>query len=142
MPLTPIKDIRRQQLLNAAFEVIKRNGLSAASISRIAEETGASKGIVHHYFENKEQLIGQAVRYAHAKRSEDLVSRLAKANTPSERLSAVLSLLLDEKYLQAGFCRVWISFYGEIHSDVQMARLYRAIHRRECSNLANALLPF
>jgi TetR/AcrR family transcriptional repressor of bet genes len=142
MPLTPIKDIRRQELLKAAFEIIKRHGLAAASVSRIAEEAGTSKGIVHHYFKNKEQLIEQAVRYAHAKRSEDLVSRLAKAHAPSERLSAVLSVLLDEKYLQFGFCRAWISFYPEVYSNEQMARLYRAIHRRECSNLAHALLPF
>jgi TetR/AcrR family transcriptional repressor of bet genes len=142
MALTPIKDIRRQELLEAAFEIIKREGLAAASVIRIAREAGVSKGIVHHYFETKEQLIGQAVRYSHAKRSEDLVSRLARGQTPSERLSAVLSVLLDEKYLQFGFCRAWISFYAEIYSNEQLARLYRAIHRRECSNLAHALLPF
>ena len=142
MPLTRIKDIRRQELLRAAFEIIKRHGLQATTIASIAEEAGASKGIVHHYFEDKQQVIEHAMRYAHTLRRNDLVSRLKKARTPSERLWAVLSIILDEKYLQAGFCKAWISFNAKAFSDKRLARLQRVIHRREWSNLVCPLFPF
>ena len=56
MRLTPIRDIRRDELIKAAFEIIKRDGLRAATIGNIAEAAGASKGIVHHYFEDKQDL--------------------------------------------------------------------------------------
>ena len=65
MPLTPIRNIRRQQLLEAAFEIMKREGLQNATIEKIAKEIGASKGIVHHYFTNKQELIESTLRYAH-----------------------------------------------------------------------------
>jgi TetR/AcrR family transcriptional repressor of bet genes len=142
MAITTIKDLRRQQLLEAAFEIIKQQGLAATSVSRIADEANTSKGIVHHYFRSKQQLMHDTLRHAHAKRREDLVNRLRKAQTPSDRLTAVLSLLLDEKYLQAGFCRVWVAVYSELHSDRLVARLYKAIQVRECSNLAHAFKPF
>jgi TetR/AcrR family transcriptional repressor of bet genes len=142
MPLAQIKDIRRQELLEAAFEIIKRHGLQAATLSSIAEEAGASKGIVHHYFKNKQQLIEQAMRYAHTTRRNDLLERFSVAQTPSERLWAVISVILDEKYFQPGFCKAWISFFAESFSDDRLARLHTAIQRRESSNLIHALLPF
>lgn len=142
MPLTRIKEIRRQELLRAAFEIIKRDGLPATTIGSIAEEVGASKGIVHHYFKDKQQLIQDTMRYAHALRRSDLVGRLQSARTPSERLWAVLSIILDEKYLQAGYCKAWISFNAEAYSNEQLRRLQKLIHRRERSNLIHALKPF
>jgi TetR/AcrR family transcriptional repressor of bet genes len=142
MSRAQIKDIRRQELLEAALEIIKRHGLQAATLSSIAEEAGASKGIVHHYFENKQQLIEQAMRYAHTSRRNDLLKRFSAAQTPSERLWAVISVILDEKYFQPGFCKAWISFFAETFSDGRLARLHRAIQRRESSNLVHALLPF
>jgi TetR/AcrR family transcriptional repressor of bet genes len=142
MPLTSIKEIRKQQLLQAAFEIIKRDGLRAATLSLIAKEAGASKGIVHHYFENKRSLIELTMRYAHAARSAELVKRLRKAQSPSQRIWAVLSVILDDQYLQSGFCKVWISFKAQAFSDPELGRLHRAIHRREFSNLMHAFLPF
>jgi TetR/AcrR family transcriptional repressor of bet genes len=142
MPPVQIRDIRRQELVEAAFELIKRDGLQAATLSRIAEEAGASKGIVHHYFENKQQLIEQAMRYAHTSRKNDLLKRLSVARTPSERLWAVMSVILDEKYFQPGFCKAWVSFFAETFSDDRLARVHRAIQRRESSNLIHALSPF
>jgi TetR/AcrR family transcriptional regulator, transcriptional repressor of bet genes len=142
MSRAQIKDIRRQELLEAAFEIIKRHGLQAATLSSIAEEAGASKGIVHHYFKNKQQLIEQAMRYAHTSRRNDLLKRFSVAQTASERLWAVISIILDEKYFQPGFCKAWISFFAETFSDDRLARLHRAIQRRESSNLVHALLPF
>jgi TetR/AcrR family transcriptional repressor of bet genes len=142
MSFTQLKDFRRQQLLEAALQIIKRDGLQEATLSRIAEEAGASKGIVHHYFEDKQQLIDQTMRYAHTSRRNDLVERLSLASTPSERLSAVMSVILDEKYFQPGFCKAWASFFAETFSNPQLARLHRAIQRRESSNLISVLLQF
>lgn len=53
MALTRIRDIRRRELLEAALEIIKREGLPASTLSRIADRAGVSKGIVHHYFSGK-----------------------------------------------------------------------------------------
>ena len=65
MPLTPIKDIRRQELLKAAFEITKRHGLAAASVSRIAEEAKDRDVELEVHPENDEQekvLLSQQFR--------------------------------------------------------------------------------
>jgi TetR/AcrR family transcriptional repressor of bet genes len=142
MALTRIRDIRRKELLEAALEIIKREGLATTTLSRIADQAGVSKGIVHHYFRGKDQLIEETMRYAHSRRRDDLVQRLRGAADPEQRLSAVISVFLDEKYFQHGFCRAWISFKAATYSHSELARLHRVIHRREWSNLTHALLCF
>jgi TetR/AcrR family transcriptional repressor of bet genes len=139
MPFAAIRNIRRQELLEAAFTIMKREGLQNTTIKKIAKEIGASKGIVHHYFKNKQELIEYTMRYAHASRRLDAAKRLRHSTTPSDRLWAVLSVILDPLYLERGFCRLWISFSAEASRDPQLARLERAIHRRERSNLLHAL---
>jgi TetR/AcrR family transcriptional repressor of bet genes len=50
MNLGSIQDVRRQELLRAAFQIMKRDGLHQVTIDKIAKEVGASRGIIHHYF--------------------------------------------------------------------------------------------
>jgi TetR/AcrR family transcriptional repressor of bet genes len=142
MPIARIKDIRRQELVEAAFKIIKREGLQSTTIAKIASEAGASKGTVHHYFRNREQLIEKTMRYIHTLRKKELVEKLRSSRSASERLSAVLSVILDEKYLQQGFCNAWVSFSAEATRNKRFARLQKVIHSREQSNLIYALRPF
>jgi TetR/AcrR family transcriptional regulator, transcriptional repressor of bet genes len=142
MAILRIDELRRRELIRAAFSVIKREGLHYATLAKIAKEAGASKGLVHHYFRDKQQLIELTMRYVHARKKDEVVRRLRAARTTSERLWAVASVVLDEEYLQPGFCRAWVSFNTEAYSNSTLARLQRAIHRRERSNLADALGPF
>jgi len=98
MILVRIDELRRRELIRAAFSVIKREGLHYATLAKIAEEAGASKGLVHHYFRDKQQLIELTMRFVQAQKKGEVVKRLRAARTPSERLWAVASVVLNEEY--------------------------------------------
>lgn len=136
--ITSIRSIRRQELLEAALEVMKRDGFHAATVERVAKECGSSKGIVLHNFRDKQELILLTLRYAHALRRRDIVERLRKAKSPSERVWAILSVNLGETHLTHAHCNLWISFTAMALNDAQFARLQVVIRRRENSNLLNA----
>ncbi len=62
-PPSPVKrqpDLTRQQLVEAAFNEIHRNGFRAASLDAILSETGVTKGALYHHFHSKSDL-GYAV---------------------------------------------------------------------------------
>lgn len=139
MGLTPIKNIRRQELLDAAFNSIRRRGIQATTIASIAEEAGVSKGTIHHYFKDREELIELAVRRIFSMRHDAVLQKLKTAKSPSERLWAVISVNLDPQYLELGFCRAWISIAAEATENVRFARVLRVHHARERSNLVHAL---
>jgi AcrR family transcriptional regulator len=48
---------RRIEVANAAWRVIVREGLDRTSMRAIAQELGATTGVVTHYFRDKEALI-------------------------------------------------------------------------------------
>lgn len=47
----------RAKILQAAFDVLGRNGYENTSIKDIAEAAGVAQGLVHYYFKSKQQLV-------------------------------------------------------------------------------------
>ncbi|WP_331052688.1 TetR/AcrR family transcriptional regulator [Longimicrobium sp.] len=51
------EDVRREQILGAAFEVAAREGLGGLTIRAVAGEAGLSHGLVLFHFGSKERLV-------------------------------------------------------------------------------------
>jgi AcrR family transcriptional regulator len=52
--------------LQAALRVFARDGIDGASVAKIAQAAGMAKGSVYLYFDSKEALAGELVRYLFA----------------------------------------------------------------------------
>lgn len=57
------KEKRKQDILEAALDLFIRKGYAATSISDIAQKVGMSMGLMFHYFESKEKLYEELIRY-------------------------------------------------------------------------------
>ena len=51
----------RDRLIDAAFQVVARDGLDAASVKAIAKEAGVKPGLLHYHFETKDEVLQAAV---------------------------------------------------------------------------------
>ena len=51
------KDLRRQQIIQAATEVFGTSSFQSASISEIAQKANVAEGTLYQYFKNKEDLF-------------------------------------------------------------------------------------
>jgi AcrR family transcriptional regulator len=60
----PRSDEKAQAILQAARRCISERGYAAATIAEIAAEAGVSRGLLHYYFNSKEELLAQVVRSA------------------------------------------------------------------------------
>ncbi|MDA8264314.1 MAG: TetR/AcrR family transcriptional regulator [Actinomycetota bacterium] len=58
---TFIENARRQQIVTAAIDTIAEVGFAKASLARIAERIGISKGVISYHFAGKDDLIRQVV---------------------------------------------------------------------------------
>jgi len=59
---TPLREERRDTIMNVAREVFFEHGYSATSMSAIAARLGGSKGTLYNYFGSKEELFEAQVR--------------------------------------------------------------------------------
>jgi TetR/AcrR family transcriptional regulator, transcriptional repressor of bet genes len=139
MALASIADIRRRELIQAAFEVVKRDGLQFATVAKVEKAAGASKGTLHKYFKNKEELAQASIRHALKLRRQDFLERLKRSRTPSERLWASIALHLHPRYLDPGSSRAWVSILAEGTEKKPYLRIVKALYARDRSNLLHSL---
>ena len=140
MRLAKISDIRKKELRRAAFEVLQREGMAGATLEKVAAHAGASKGIVLHYFANKQELFEHAMREANAELRDAVVARLNRAITPRDRLEAIIEGNFEERFFQPSICHAWLSLCAEVPREPQLARIQKVIHARMRSNLMSALV--
>lgn len=57
------REKRRQEILDTALDLFIRKGYAATKISDIAKSAGMSVGLLFHYFESKEKLYENLIRY-------------------------------------------------------------------------------
>ena len=75
MPKIVDHDARREELVEATWRVIARAGMLGATMREIAREAGVSTGILAHYFADKEDLLGFALRLSHRRIYERFSAR-------------------------------------------------------------------
>lgn len=134
-----LSEIRRKELRQAAFSVLEREGIAGATLEKVAAQAGASKGIVLHYFRNKQELFEHAMREANAVLRDAVILRLRQARTPMERLNAVIEGNFEEHLFRPPLCHAWLSLCAEVPRDQKLARIQRVLHARMRSNLLSGL---
>ncbi|MFM2350757.1 MAG: hypothetical protein RIR04_1723 [Pseudomonadota bacterium] len=141
MALTSISHIRRRELRAAAFRVLQREGVNGTTLEKVAAEAGASKGIVLHYFRSKAELFQQVMREANLVLRDRVIVRLNAAQSPQERVKAVIEGNFDPEFFTVPLCYAWLSLCAEVPRSVELARIQRVIHARMHSNLMSGLRP-
>ncbi len=59
-----INDSKRDKIINAALEEFAANGYDKASTNEIVKNAGISRGLLYHYFKDKEELYDMLKKYA------------------------------------------------------------------------------
>ena len=139
MKLTKLSEIRRKELRQAALVVLQREGAAGTTLEKVAVEAGASKGIVLHYFHNKLELFEQAMREGNLQLRNRVAERMKIAETPFQRLWAIVDENLGERAFRAPNGHAWLSLCAEAKREPQLARIQKIIHARMHSNLMSAL---
>ena len=81
--------ITRARLLQAAGDVVARDGYDGASVDRIAEAAGYSKGAFYSNFASKEDVLDQLLESHTGRDVDDLTDLLSDLQDPDEIIDAV-----------------------------------------------------
>lgn len=95
MPKIVDHTARREEIAEVTAQLIAAGGLEAATFREVARSSGYSKGVIEHYFENKEELIGGALDWAnhcYVKRVAESTQGLSGIAALRNRMEAILPL--------------------------------------------------
>jgi AcrR family transcriptional regulator len=141
MPKIVDWDERRDEILSATWRVIARDGIAGATIRAIAREAKCSAGILAHYFDDKEDILGSALLLSHRR----VGSRMTAAAAGLTGLDALRAIMLealpldDRRDLEA---QIEISFWGRALGNARLRELqhteFERFGRRLHSHLVEA----
>jgi TetR/AcrR family transcriptional repressor of bet genes len=134
-----IKAVRRDELLEAAIEVVGESGLAGATVASIASRAGMSTGLVNHYFGSKQELMALAMRNLSNVFRQDILDLLPTNATPIERLKAIIDGSFVPKHFSGSNRKAWMQFMMESQSDQGIRDLLRVTGSRFVSNIRFAV---
>ena len=142
MKTNSIRSIRRAELSKAAFEAVVLYGLRKATLEKVGRIAGVSKGVVLHHFKDKSSLLEAVFRRSNSVLSESVIELYRHADTPYERLWAIIIANFFKTIFNRKVCQAWVSLMSEVPHNEQCQRAEAANHTRIQSNLRYALKHF
>ncbi len=85
-----IEEARRTQIVGSAIDTIAELGYGQASLTRIAERAGISKGVIGYHFAGKDDLIREVVAEVLERGREYMEPRIRAASSGPEMLRAYI----------------------------------------------------
>ncbi len=122
---------RRAQFVAAAIETIAEVGYAHASLGRIAERVGVSKGVISYHFAGKEELVQEVIADIAAKGGAFIYARALTLPTAAERLRAwiesVLAYTAAHRTETVAFHEIAAGSQGDPAVSAAMARLAKDV---------------
>ena len=78
---------KAEQILEAAYRCLTEQGYAATTVTGVADRAGVSRGLLHYYFESKEDMLAQVVRRS-AEPSIQLLGPLVLSSESPEQMAA------------------------------------------------------
>jgi AcrR family transcriptional regulator len=130
----------QEQILDAAMQIIVRDGLEETSMRAVAEEAEVSLGLLSYHFEGKENLIVSAFRRA-ADRLMEITQELldAAGDDPRARIQAGLRSFFDDELSDVGHLEIWLAMWAVARTNDDVALAEQDLYERHAEVLRDAI---
>jgi AcrR family transcriptional regulator len=129
-PRPNVEEERRRQILEAACEAIAERGFAAVRISDVAAKANTSTGTVHYYFDNRRDVLRQALRFAFERSLDRQLAELARLRSPRRRLERLIEMNLPNADEVTPELIVWMEFWLEAVHHPEMRPMNEQLYGR------------
>lgn len=109
--------LRRRELADAALTAIAARGFANTGLRDVASHSALSHGVLHYYFDDKDDLIGQAIwqyKSECARRYDPIVATSQTGSELAERFGAEMAATLRD---EADMHRLWYDLRNQALFD-------------------------
>ena len=123
------REASEQRLLLAAAELIAEEGFAAASLQRIGERAGYSRGLASQHFGSKDGLVAALIAAVLA-RSTALLDSRPPAASPLDEIIAYADVILQQIERDPFIRAYWVMMASAIANRLPLQRLFLAEHEK------------
>lgn len=138
-----INKFRRETLIEATIKVIAKHGVENATIAKICQAAGVSRGLSGHYFRDKDDLLCQAYQHLldiHIQHTT--AAAHAVRGSASDRLKAIVQASLPSDGNSRNYRTAYLAFWTLSMTNKKMVKItsdaYRVQHMSVAALLRNA----
>lgn len=103
---------RRQQIVAAATAVLGRQGYANTSLKQVAQEAGIAPGLLHYYFQSKEDLLFEVVSAMDDQLTADWDADIEAVDDPMARINAGMERAVSNTMDNPEFIRLLLDTYA------------------------------
>jgi len=92
-------DVRKKEILEHFYIILKEEGFENASIAKIAKIMDVNPSLLIHYFKTKEEMVVAFVEFLLGRYEETFKEQMISASSPEERFNNVLNVMFSEDWL-------------------------------------------
>ena len=102
-----------ERILTSTLSELAKKGYESTTINDIADSAKISRGLLHYYFKDKEDLVAQALSFGFGTMWDASIASICSARTPEQLVDAMIDVLkknLKEKPdFSALLFEMWVS---------------------------------
>lgn len=132
-PDRPLGPVRRPQILAAAIELLREQGLWNVRVSDVALRAGTSPASVIYYFGTKHQLFEQAIADADAAFYAGLWPELDEIESGIGRLACLIRRSSTADWV------LWMDLWAYARRHAEMLEAELEFHQRWCNAIADVI---
>ena len=107
------KEDKVKTILETALSLLAKKGYENTTINDIADTAGISRGLLHYYFKDKEDLAAKALTFGFGPMWDSSVGRIQSARSPEQLVDTMIAVLKknvrDNPDFSALLFEMWVS---------------------------------
>ncbi|WP_249140508.1 TetR/AcrR family transcriptional regulator [Bradyrhizobium manausense] len=129
----------REKLLTSAYEVMAREGYEGASIERIAEEAGFSKGAFYSNFDSKEEIFLELLE-THSVADVDEISEMLKNVRDPRKMIDIISNWAESRAKDPSWGMLALDLFRRAKKDLTFGRRHAHLFEKQWTGLGAILI--
>lgn len=114
---------RREQIIKATVDCIITHGYHNFSMQDVATTAGVSKGIIHYYFLNKDDLMMAILDRSAVDIENMLIESMSAVSDPLQKLEAFITVCFDVLRTKKEYYQVNMDFWTQINQKEAVRRV-------------------
>ena len=136
-------DEKAKLILHAASKVLMRQGYARTTIKEVAAEAGVSRGLLHYYFKNKEEMLFMVVRQAVAESLQMTETILRQSHAPKEMAANICFAMRHFVEQSPNFINIMIESWALARQNTsayeELQSIYNLFHQGLAKGLEDAI---
>ncbi len=131
---------KAELILDAALRVLAADGYAGITIAKVAEEAKVSRGLLHYYFQNKEDMLIQLMNRSGREAWNMMGSLVAKAESPEQFADMATKAMRDFSRTQGASLVLLVEVMAVARTNARIQQAFAEIYRESQREWTEQLL--